>query len=178
MISKGIRTLSTAVISQPCDCRRLSARQPPKASLSNRIDLPSSVGDRQKPSPSTYRELPNTSGAHGDHSDEASPPGPFMSGNSPRQGEAHWHPRSSGGFRFRPVAAVALNNAVVVVVSLPLGHRLTLDSDQTANRSSTCPTLRSASSWPPCVGRCRQSVRRAPAFHIVGRTRCRPVGSR
>lgn len=150
----------------------------PKASPASWIDLPSSVGDRQKPSPSTYRELPLLPGLMEIIRTKQGSPGPFMLGNSPRQGEAHWHRRGSGGFQFRPAVAVALNNVVVVVVSLPLHHRLTLDWDQTANWSSTCPTSRSASSWPPCAGRCRCSVHLAPTFHIVGRTRCRLVGPR
>jgi hypothetical protein len=89
-----------------------------------RVDLSLLWGDRQKGVAKHVSGTPIAVGAHGDHWDEASPPGPFTFGNSPRQGEAHWHGRSSGESMFRSAVVVVvsfiLNNAVAVsVLSLP-----------------------------------------------------------
>lgn len=131
-----------------------------------RIDLSLVLADRSK-SVATHVLGTPLAGAHRDHSDEASSPGPFTLGNSPARLEAHWHDRSSGESIFRAAFVVLLNH---VVVSLPPIHAVTPDSDQTARLSSTCPTSPSASSAPPCAGRCRLSLHDTPAFHVAPQT--------
>ena len=76
-------------------------------------------GDRHKGVAKHVSGTP-VAGAHRDHSDEASPPGTFMLGNSTHQGQAHWRPGSSGGSIFRAafvvVVVISSRNAVAVVV--------------------------------------------------------------